>query len=267
VPREHEVVSKLAARSTRGSPADLSAGAEFVIPLEKLTAYAEMTRESGVWNCPTIGVYQTNVPRKDLATLERRPGMAYISPRMRILWKYVLLPGMMQGHTYEGADYPARIAEIYTRMTRALHDSGARVILGTDTDNPYLVPGLSLHEELGYLTLAGLTPYEAIEAGTRNAAEALGRLEGSGTVTVGKRSDLILVEENPHEDVANVSKRAGVMLRGYWLPEAQLRHVLGELMDSYAPSLVERVWPISLIALGVFLIVRRLIEVKGSAIP
>ena len=57
-------------------------------------------------------------------------------------------------------------------MTKALHDAGAKVFLGTDTDNPYLVPGFSLHDELAYLVQAGFTPYEAIEAGTRNAAEA-----------------------------------------------------------------------------------------------
>jgi hypothetical protein len=76
---------------------------------------------------------------------------------------------------------------------------------------------------------------------------------------VGKRADLILVEENPLEDVANVSKRVGVMLRGQWLPEAQLRGMLDKLVDSYTPPFIERVWPASLIALGLFLILRRLI--------
>jgi len=61
------------------------------------------------------------------------------------------------------------------------------------------------------------------------------------------------------EAVANVSKRVGVMLRGYWLPEAQLRGMLGELVDSYAPRSIERVWSMSLIVLGLFLILRRLI--------
>ena len=112
---------------------------------------------------------------------------------------------------------------------------------------------------MGYLVQAGFTPYEAIEAGTRNAAEALGRLDEFGTIAEGKRADLILVEENPLEDVANVSKRIGVMLRGYWLPEAQLQGMLDELLDSYAPKFIERVWSMSLIALGLFLVLRRLI--------
>jgi imidazolonepropionase-like amidohydrolase len=232
--------------------------ADFIIPEDELAIYAEMTRESGVWNCPTIGIYQKLVPDEQVGELERQPGMEYVSPRMRVIWK-LFLRGSRGNITYEGDDYPARIAEIYTRMTKALRDGGARVILGTDAGNPYVVPGFSLHDELGYLVQAGFTPYEAIEAGTRNGAEALGRLDEFGTVTEGKRADFILVEENPLEDVANVGKRAGVVLRGTWLPEAQLRGMLGELVESYTPSFIERIWPVSLIALGLFLILRRLI--------
>jgi imidazolonepropionase-like amidohydrolase len=232
--------------------------ADFVIPEDKLTYYADLTRESGVWNCPTIGIHQKLVPDEQIEQLERQPGMDYISPRMRVIWT-LFFRGSRQNITYEGSDYPARIAEIYTRMTRALHEAGARVILGTDAGNPYVVPGFSLHDELRYLVQAGFTPYEAIEAGTRNAAEALGKLDEFGTVAEGKRADMILVEENPLEDAANVGKRAGVMLRGTWLPEAQLEAMLDELVDSYAASFIERVWPVSLIAMGLFLILRRLI--------
>jgi hypothetical protein len=66
------------------------------------------------------------------------------------------------------------------------------------------------------------------------------------------------VDENPLEDVANLSKRVGIMLRGTWSPEAQLRETLDGLVDSYTPSFFEHVWPMSLIALGVFLVPRRL---------
>lgn len=112
-----------------------------------------------------------------------------------------------------------------------MHDAGAKLLLGTDVGNPFVFPGWSLHEELQHFVNAGLTPYQALEAGTYNAAEHLGRLHEFGTVAVGKRADLILVEENPLEDVANLSKRTGVMLRGVWFPEAQLTNMLKELAD------------------------------------
>ena len=101
--------------------------------------------------------------------------MAYVSPRMKILWRRMFRPGAMQNISYQG-DYPARIDEIFTRMTGVLHENGVGIILGTDASNPYVVPGVSLLDELDYPVAAGMSPYETLVAGTRNPAEALGRI-------------------------------------------------------------------------------------------
>ena len=60
--------------------------ADFIIPEDQLNHYAALTTEAGVWNCPTIGVYQQYVPDEKLAALEARPEMAVVSPRMKLLW-------------------------------------------------------------------------------------------------------------------------------------------------------------------------------------
>jgi len=52
-----------------------------------------------------------------------------------------------------------------------LDEAVPRMILGTDSDNPYLVPGALLHDELGYLVQARFAPAQAVEAGALNAAE------------------------------------------------------------------------------------------------
>ena len=114
--------------------------------------------------------------------------------------------------TYEGTDYAVRMAQICKRTTKALHDAGALIIPGTDMGNPYVFPGSSVHEELAYLADAGLTPYEALLASTRNAAECLNRLNEFGTVSAGKRADLILVEDNLLDDVSDVRNLAGEMV-------------------------------------------------------
>jgi imidazolonepropionase-like amidohydrolase len=229
--------------------------ADFIVPEGQLDRYAVKTREAGVWNCPTLGVYRMHVPDDELPRLESRPEMAYISPRMKILWKYMLRPGAMQNISYAG-HYPSRIAGIYTQMTKALHDNGARIILGSDTDNPYLVPGASLLDELDYLVQAGFSPYEAIAAGTRNAAEALERLDELGTIAEGKRADLILVTANPLEDVRHVRHQEGVMVGGRWLPRTDLQAMLQALVDSYRPNFLAQVWPLFLLLSGIVLFVR-----------
>ena len=144
-----------------------------------------------------------------------------------------------------------------SRHLPVLHENRAGIILGTDAGNPYVVPGASLPDELDYLVVARFSPYEALEAGTRNAVEALGRLHESGTLTEGKWADLIVLKSNPLESVTGVRDRLGVMTRGYWLPEAELQSMLAGLVESYSPTLFDRLWPHSLIALAPLLLFRR----------
>ncbi|MHC4819721.1 MAG: amidohydrolase family protein, partial [Planctomycetota bacterium] len=109
-----------------------------------------------------------------------------------------------------------RLREASRAVTQALHAAGARLLLGTDCGTPYIVAGWSVHRELELLVEAGLTPYEALRAGTVSAAAYL--RDDFGTVQVGKRADLVLVEANPLADVKHAARRVGVMVRGRWLP-------------------------------------------------
>ncbi len=84
------------------------------------------------------------------------------------------------------------------------------------------LPKPSVQDELMALVRAGLTPYQALTTGTRNAAAYFGTLNESGTVTVGKRADLVLLDGNPLTDIRQTASLAGVMLGGRWLPQAEL---------------------------------------------
>jgi imidazolonepropionase-like amidohydrolase len=108
------------------------------------------------------------------------------------------------------------------------------MMTGTDTPIPSVIPGFSVHDELMDLTSAGLTPYEALRAATFNPAEFLGVAGEAGSIAAGKRADLLLLEANPLEDVSNASRRAGVMVRGLWLPEEELRKMLDQMAGSFA---------------------------------
>ena len=88
--------------------------------------------------------------------------------------------------------------------------------------NPFVTAGFALHEELGYLVEAGLTPFEALRAGTSDAARCMGAADDWGTLAVGRRADLLLLDANPLEDVRHAARRAGVVLNGRWFPEAEL---------------------------------------------
>jgi hypothetical protein len=237
---------------------------EFIIPEEQLDEYALKTRQAGVWNVVTLSEYpKSKETPAGFQRLQNQPGMIYVSPGTRMLSPFLYLMAS-RSHTYPGADYPERITDLNRQMVRALHEAGAGILLGTDAAQAYHLPGFSVHEELAMLVEAGLSPYEAIEAGTRNAAEVMGKSDEFGTVEVGKRADLILLEDNPLDNVGNLQERSGVMLRGRWLAEEQLSAVLESLVDSYKPGIVDRIWPLILVGAALFLIMRNFSRREGE---
>ena len=112
-----------------------------------------------------------------------------------------------------------------------LHEVGVLLLLGTDsgTGGMGIVPGYSIHDELRILVENGFSPYEAIATGTRNAAVVVERMAGAGdfgTIEEGKRADLILVRENPLQDVAALHEPLGVMAAGRWYPRETLAEMI-----------------------------------------
>lgn len=74
----------------------------------------------------------------------------------------------------------------------------------------------------------GMTPFEILASGTRNAAEHFGSGE-FGIAEVGRRADCILPDASPLNNVANMAERAGVTVRGRWMPEAEIQARPAEL--------------------------------------
>jgi hypothetical protein len=115
-------------------------------------------------------------------------------------------------------------------LLRKLQQAGVLMVLSTDagTGGMGIVPGFSLHDELQILVDNGFTPYEAIATGTVNAAKVIEKMSGAnefGTIEVGKRADLPLVNENPLEDVAHIKDLRGVMAAGRWYDTAALQEM------------------------------------------
>jgi imidazolonepropionase-like amidohydrolase len=119
------------------------------------------------------------------------------------------------------------------RLLRALSDGGVKILLGSDAPQRFSVPGFSLHREMRRMADAGMQPYDIIKSGSYNVGEYFKDLDDFGTVEPGQRADLILVEANPLDDVVHIARRAGVMVRGQWLPEAEIQSRLEKIAASH----------------------------------
>jgi imidazolonepropionase-like amidohydrolase len=97
---------------------------------------------------------------------------------------------------------------------KALHDAGVIVALGTDAGMPGTPHGVSTLHEMELLVRAGLTPSEALIAGTALSAKVIGQLNDRGTIEAGKRADLVLIKGEPWKAIADVRKTDRVFIDG-----------------------------------------------------
>jgi imidazolonepropionase-like amidohydrolase len=115
-------------------------------------------------------------------------------------------------------------------VLRGLHEAGVQLLLGTDALGGIgIIPGFSIHDELSILVENGFTPYEALLTGTVNAARIVEKMTGEGDfgmIETGKRADLILVRENPLEDITTIREPLGVMASGRWFSDEELSQLI-----------------------------------------
>jgi len=111
-------------------------------------------------------------------------------------------------------------------MTERAHAAGVPIGAGTDTPIGVAVPGYSLHSELEFLVRAGLSPLEALKSATVRPAEYFSLQEEMGTIDVGKRADLLLLDASPLDNIANTKQIHAVVTKGQVLTMDDLQALL-----------------------------------------
>lgn len=193
----------------------------------RIPELARATREAGVWNVPTqtlLASLASEVPPEEMANW---PEMRYVSPQTLESW----IERKRNFQSAEGfsLDRAARYMEIRRQLIKALHDEGADLALGSDAPQWWNVPGFSARRELELMVQAGLTPFEALATGTREAARYFAQEQEWGTIAPGLVADLLLFDANPLEDIGNVWEQSGVMIRGRWISGDEVERRLNEI--------------------------------------
>lgn len=199
----------------------------------QIRAIAGRTRAASTWVVPTLYLWQNLYGPADSDSMAALPEMRYVPGEMRRGWVR-----QNENRTPLSPEDAALLADVRKRIVKALNDAGVGILMGTDSPQMFNVPGFSLHRELQVMREAGLTPYEVLRSGSRNVAryaeEELGEPGEFGVVAAGMRADLILLEENPLDDLAALrDARAGVMVRGRWIGPDEIEAGLRALAEKY----------------------------------
>lgn len=132
------------------------------------------------------------------------------------------------------ARYRAAVAKM-SEFAGRLYRAGVPMVAGTDS-----LPGIVLHSELIGYVRAGLTPAQALQIATRNGARYTGTEADRGAITPGRRADLILVDGEPTENIADIRRVAGVITQGRWLAPREVHEAIGLLPFVDATPVVRR---------------------------
>ena len=190
----------------------------------RINGIAAATAAKGVWNVPTETLFEQWVSEEAPERLAGRAEMKYMPAGVVQNWKET------KQETLRDAQYDpevvARAIDLRRKIILALHRSGAGLLLGSDAPQVFNVPGFSIHRELALIVESGLSPYEALQTGTVYPATFLDIEDRVGTVQAGLDADLILLDGNPLEDIANSRRVHGVMLQGRWLSRQDLDRML-----------------------------------------
>jgi imidazolonepropionase-like amidohydrolase len=199
-----------------------------VSPIEE--DYAAKTASSETWNCPTFYNLALNGSIEMGKSVITDAKLSELLPDGLIkIWGK-----RMDGISKEAMEMIERNGANNTEVMRTivlnLYKSNSRLIAGTDAGNlPFLVPGHSLHQELRLMTESGIPTYEVLKMTTINAALAMNKDTEFGSVEVGKRADLLLLNSNPLDNIENLQNRSGLMIRGIWLSEEEIKIITDKI--------------------------------------
>jgi imidazolonepropionase-like amidohydrolase len=138
------------------------------------------------------------------------------------------------------AEKRARWVEIRNKLIKAIYDAGGKIMAGSDTPEFLWLYGFTMHRELKALADAGLSNYAVLEAATKNPSMFFGTLDKVGTIEKGRRADLVLLDGNPLENIANTERRAGVMLKGKYYTQTEMNGWLDRIAPRIAASHIEK---------------------------
>ncbi|HSA95854.1 MAG TPA: amidohydrolase family protein [Acidobacteriota bacterium] len=202
---------------------------------ERIDYFAARMAKRGVWMIPTLMTTRSILDFfADPTSIYAGPGAAYFRHPMQLgVWSF------MTANLYGPIPAEARkkLREDFERfqrpLTKAFHEKGGKLVAGSDAMMIGVFPGFALHRELKELVDVGLTPFEALRTSTTSPFEYLGESDRAGTIEVGKRSDLLLLDDNPLEDISAASKIAGVLIRGRWIGRDDIHKTMQEIAASF----------------------------------
>jgi imidazolonepropionase-like amidohydrolase len=180
----------------------------------RMDEIVEATLKHGIANTPTIVTNHEMLRYRDFDAARRSPALRNVPPfYLDVIW-----------HPERGR-FGNRLARDYLerqvvpavakkqRLTKKLFDAGARLFLGADVAQPFVIPGASLQQEMALFVEAGIGIEQVWKLATRDAGDRLG-IEGLGRIEAGAPADILLFRRDPTQSLDNLASLEAVIAAG-----------------------------------------------------
>jgi imidazolonepropionase-like amidohydrolase len=194
----------------------------------KAAALFQTLRQNHTWVTPTLA--SLDITSHPDTWDPNDPSLAFVPPALAKQWRDSLNDDNMK----ERAAWLARQAANDWKLTRELHHAGVPMLVGSDSLDAFVFPGDSLHKELAELVRAGFTPAEALRAATQGASQFLHREKDFGAVAPQHVADLVILDDNPLQDITNTRKISAVIRGGQYLDRAALDRLAARATEAAA---------------------------------
>jgi imidazolonepropionase-like amidohydrolase len=200
---------------------------------EDIERFVALAKRSGTSLTSTLTVDERILEQmRSPDSLLTRPELRLVHPTLLRTWRE--RNRYIESATAERIAELQRVIEFNQKLVAAFIAAGIAVLPGTDALVSGVVPGESLHDELEALARAGMPNQQILEAATRGAAEWLGVADDRGTLEPGKRADLLLLDADPRQDVANTRRIAALIAGDRYLSRRDLAALEQRLVERYA---------------------------------
>jgi imidazolonepropionase-like amidohydrolase len=233
LPVDHDTSLVTALEAARAGQRSLEhlAGIPYYVRTISHASLYDSLRQIGVFVDPTLQPVWVLAHLAD-STLAEDPRLDRVSASRRAQWD-----DMRRTTRPDAMAFRVKLLGWRMDAVRDLLRAGVPLVAGTDLGVlPYLYPGSSLIEELERLVDCGLTPMEALQTATVNAARLLNRDRDMGTVEVGKRADLVVVDANPLADIRNLRQVHWVIANGRLYEPAELLSTVSREDNDHPPA-------------------------------
>lgn len=213
--------------------AKIRSAAEASFDPQKANALWQTFIRNKTWIVPTLVAIQTIAHQRELAAQPNDSRLAFVPPALRAKWTPAAidrdLSPEVENWYREQADYDREIA-------RAMHAAGVLMMAGSDSLDPFNFPGASLHQELKLFVEAGFSPMAALQSATVNPARFLDRdgSDGFGALAPGRLADIVILDANPLDDIANTEKIRAVIIDGRLFDRPALDRLLEQARAAVA---------------------------------